>query len=94
VEDDLEREAKRLIREALRTEWKPKMRALVQTIVAKRAISWAEACDSAELDIVAASEQLKMEAARQLRRTDDMVGWELSAQAMLDIIAEVRTEDS
>jgi len=83
--------AKRLVQEALRRDWKPRVRRLIEATAAKRGIGWDEACDVAEFDIVTSSEQIKLES-QAAHSEDDAASWEISAQAMLLIIAEVRND--
>jgi len=92
VDDEIAATAKRLIGDALRKEWKPKIKALIEAICRKQRISWDEASDNAEFDIVTASEDIKLRALTVPHSEDEVIGWEISAQAMLLIIAEVRGE--
>ncbi len=92
MDDEEGREAKRIICKAVREEWAPKLRNVIRTIVAERGKTWSDACDAAELTIVTSSEEIKIRAEAEREDSEQRVGWEISAQAMLDIIARLRAE--
>lgn len=92
MDEDITAAARRLVEEALRRDWKQKVRRLIEATAAKRAVGWNEACDIAEFDIVTSSEQIKLESQSECQSEDEIASWEISAQAMLLIIAEIRND--
>jgi len=92
VDEDIAAAARRLVEEALRRDWKQKVRRLIEATAAKRAVGWHEACDIAEFDIVTSSERIKLESRSESRSEDEAASWEITAQAMLLIIAEIRED--
>ena len=92
MDEDIAKEARRMIRESVGTTWKPKMRELIGAIAANRKTDWQGACDAAELSLITSSEEIKLEAEKRSAASEESVGWNLAAQAMLDIIADLRAE--